>query len=186
MMVGAGVLAAAVAAVLVPMPLALLVAGVAGAAGVGAGVLLMRGGRRAEEDARRAERADDQRRVNEFVRARGTVSTGEVAAALGWTPARAEEALAALAVREHLTMDVDADGRVVWGDPDAARRAFARGSLARVRVAVDDVAGVTEAGSADAGDVEESTESPVVDGALDGEAREAGARRGAVRRGGAT
>jgi hypothetical protein len=131
-MVGAGVLAATVAAVFVPMPLALVVAGVVGTTGIGAGVLLLRGGRRAEDDARRAERADDERRANEFVRARGVVSTGEVAAALGWSPGRAEEALGALAAREHVAMDVDADGRVLWSDPDAARRSLAPGARARV------------------------------------------------------
>ncbi len=129
MSIGVGVVVAALAAMLVPGAAGIVLAVLAGGAGVGAGALALRAGARQSAEADRRERADRERRILDLAEAsHGDLTVTETARALGVPMDEADRMLTEMADGSRVSVEVDPDGilhyvfRELRLEPPAARR----------------------------------------------------------------
>lgn len=138
MSIGAGVLLAAIAFMLLPGAAGVIVALLAGSAGVGLGALGLRAGAKQASEADRQERAARERAVLDLAeKSDGDLTATETARALGTTMEEADRILTEMADGSRVTVEVDPDGIVHYVFRELAKAAEA---AARVRVQVPSAA----------------------------------------------
>lgn len=112
-LIGAGVLAAAAATILVPGAFGIALAILAGGAGVGLGALALKGGSKASAHATRTERTDRELRILDLAeKSNGDLTVTETARALGISTEEADAALTQIADGTRVHVEVDESGVV--------------------------------------------------------------------------
>jgi hypothetical protein len=113
--IGGGVLAAALAAAVLPGAVGIVAAVVLGGLGVGLGALGLGAGSRVGRGAEEHARQRREQTIYELARTRqGVLTAPEVARELGVPVAQADEELTRLADGTHVTVEVTTDGRVEY------------------------------------------------------------------------